>query len=224
MASRSLIEPTPWDRAALGLDTFEIKTATPEAMAQMMQAPGHYTAKVDPLASKNLLHEHGFYYCDTLIEPYCDAARFVGHRSPDAVVTSDVALDALIRICHGAFAHGRFHRDFNIDRAHADARYDRWLGELHDRGQAFGLCYRGELAGFAAVIGGKLVLHAVAEAHRGRGRARLLWTALCEKLFAAGEREISSSISAANLAALNLYAALGFRFRNPVDVYHRVVE
>jgi ribosomal protein S18 acetylase RimI-like enzyme len=129
-----------------------------------------------------------------------------------------------MQICRGAFAHGRFHRDFNIDRARADARYDRWLAEMHAKGQVYGLQYRGELAGFAAVVGAKLVLHAVAEAHRGRGRAHFLWTTLCEALFAAGEPEISSSISVANLAALNLYAALGFRFRHPTDIYHRVIS
>ena len=224
MASRSLIDPTPWDRPALGIDTFEIKAATPEAMAQMQRAPGHYTVKVDPLAPKRLLHEHGFYYCDTLIEPYCAEKDFVAHRSPDAGVTRNVALDKVMQICHGAFVHGRFHRDFNVARARADARYDRWLAEMHAKGQVYGLLYREEPAGFAAVIGSKLVLHALAEAHRGRGRARFLWTALCEALFAAGEPEISSSISATNLAALNLYARLGFRFRNTVDVYHRVVQ
>lgn len=224
MASRSLIDPAPWDRPSLGIDAFEIKVATAEAMTQMQQAPGHYTIRVGPLASKRLLHEHGFYYCDTLIEPHCAEKDLVAHRSPDAAVTRDVTIDAVMQVCHGAFVHGRFHRDFNIDRARADARYDRWLAEMHAQGQVYGLQYRGQLAGFAAAIGGKLVLHAVAEAHQGRGRARFLWTVLCEALFAAGESEISSSISATNLAALNLYATLGFRFHNSVDVYHRVVQ
>lgn len=224
MTSRSLIDPTPWDRPTLGIDTFEVKVATIEAMAQMRQTPGHYTIRVDPLAPKRLLHEHGFYYCDTLVEPHCVEKNFVAYRSPDATVTRDVTIDEVMQICHGAFVHGRFHRDFNIARARADARYDRWLAEMHAKGQVYGLQFRGQLMGFAAAVGGKLVLHAVAEAHRGRGRSRFLWTALCEALFAAGEPNISSSISATNLAALNLYARLGFRFHNPVDIYHRVVQ
>jgi L-amino acid N-acyltransferase YncA len=223
MPSRSLIDPTPWDRPALGVDSFELKAPTPEAMAQMRAAPGHYTVKVDPLASKRLLHESGFYYCDTLIEPYCAAGRLVAHRSPDAAVTRELALDAALAICHGAFAHGRYHRDFKVDRARADARYDRWLAELHGKGHVYGLLFQGVPAGFAAVVDDRLVLHAVGKGHRGRGLARYLWTALCEALFAAGARELSSSISAANLAAVNLYATLGFRFRNPKDVYHCVI-
>ena len=74
------------------------------------------------------------------------------------------------------------------------------------------------------MVEGKLALHAVAESHRGRGLARHLWTALCETLFAAGTQQVSSSISVANLAAVNLYAALGFKFRKPKDVYHCVIS
>ena len=223
MTTRSLIDSTPWDAVALGVDTYELKTASAEAMAQMRQAPGHYTARVDALASKRLLHEHGFYYCDTLLEPHCTAERFVGYRHAKAAVTRDAALEAVLAICHAAFTHGRFHRDFNVESARADLRYDRWLAQLHGEGRVYGLVFGGELAGFAAAVSGKLVLHALAARFVGRGLARHLWTALCEALFAAGEREITSSISAANLAALNLYAALGFRFRKPLDIYHCVI-
>ncbi len=41
----------------------------------------------------------------------------------------------------------------------------------------------------------------------------------------ARENECSHLImSASNLAIVNLYASLGFRFRNPVDIYHRMVR
>jgi ribosomal protein S18 acetylase RimI-like enzyme len=67
------------------------------------------------------------------------------------------------------------------------------------------------------------VLHALGANHRGRGLARHLWSAVCADLARQGAEELSSSISVSNLAALNLYASLGFRFRNPVDVYHKVI-
>jgi hypothetical protein len=47
---------------------------------------------------------------------------------------------------------------------------------------------------------------------------------VCADLARQGARELTSSISATNLAAANLYRALGFRFRNPIDIYHRVVR
>jgi hypothetical protein len=52
--------------------------------------------------------------------------------------------------------------------------------------------------------------------------AKFLWTPVCQALFDAGASEIVSSISAANLAVVNLYSSLGFRFRNAVDIYHRL--
>jgi ribosomal protein S18 acetylase RimI-like enzyme len=222
MADAKLIRPTPWDVPALGCDTFELVHAGRDALAQV-KAPGHYTVKVDPLSDKRALHENGFYYCDTLLEPYCSKERLTGADHPDAALARDTPYDELLKICHGAFTHGRFHRDFNVPRERADRRYDEWLRQLHAAGKVYGLLQRGELAGFIAVEGGKLVLHAVAAGHSGRGFSRYWWTAMCRALFAAGHEEVTSSVSAANLAAVNLYLSLGFRMRSPIDVYHRVI-
>jgi ribosomal protein S18 acetylase RimI-like enzyme len=222
MASGELIRRTPWDRAALGCDSFELADAGAEALAQAT-APGHYTVKVDPLSDKRLLHENGFYYCDTLLEPYCTRERLAGATHPDAQLTREAPLADVLRIGHGAFSHGRFHRDFGIPRERADRRYDGWLEQLHQAGKVCGLLHRGTLAGFIAAEDARLVLHAVAQPHRGRGLAKYWWTALCRELFAAGHREVTSSISATNAPALNLYASLGFRMRNALDVYHRVI-
>ena len=67
----------------------------------------------------------------------------------------------------------------------------------------------------------KFLLHAVAEECRGRGIAKFLWSRACEELFACGHEQLQSSVSAANLAVVNLYSSLGFRFREVSDVYHR---
>lgn len=223
MASAKLIERTPWDCSALGLDAFELAVASEEAMAQA-QAPGHYTVKVDPLTPKALLHQHGFYYCDTLIEPYCAADRIKAYPHAAAGFTRGSAVEPLLALCRGAFQHGRFHRDFNVKRQLAGLRYENWLRTLHAADKVYGLLWEGKTAGFIAHEAGKLVLHALDDKHRGRGIAKHLWSAVCADLVSGGVRELSSSISAANLAAINLYIALGFRFRNSVDVYHRVIQ
>jgi ribosomal protein S18 acetylase RimI-like enzyme len=222
MANAKLIERVAWDCAALGRDAFELAHAGPQALAQV-KAPGHYTVKVDPLEPKAELHRNGFYYCDTLIEPYCAAAEI--RRFPHAAAGFDPrpALAPLLAICRDAFRHGRFHRDFNVERRVADLRYENWLRTLHAADRVYGLSWDGAVAGFIARDEGKLVLHALGAQHRGRGYARFLWSAVCADMEARGAREISSSVSAANVAALSLYASLGFRFRNPTDVYHRVV-
>ena len=222
MANARLIERTPWDCAALGQDAFELANAGPDALAQV-RTPGHYTVKVNPLESKEALHRSGFYYCDTLVEPHCAAGEVRRFAHASAGFGMRPVLEPLLAMCAGAFRHGRFHRDFNVERSLADRRYENWLRTLHAAGKVYGLTWDGELAGFIAHEGGRLVLHALGDGHRGRGYARYLWSAVCADLAQKGEREITSSVSAANTAALGLYATLGFRFRNPLDVYHRVI-
>ncbi|OIQ99737.1 hypothetical protein GALL_181340 [mine drainage metagenome] len=218
------IKPTPWDEAAFGIHTAEIVEYEITALREALQTPGHYTIKVDPLADKHLLHEHGFYYCDTLVEPYCVAKKLKPVLHPDATVSRNAEWDALLPICHGAFAHGRFHRDFNLNKALADLRYDKWLRQLYEKGAVYGLFWQNELAGFIAYADNNLVLHAVAESYRGKGLAKYWWSEVTTELLAAGHAEVKSSISAANLAVLNLYASLGFSFRHPLDVYHNLVK
>jgi ribosomal protein S18 acetylase RimI-like enzyme len=223
MTTPALVKPVPWDTAALGVPCFELRDASPEALAQAQRTPGHHSVRVAPRASTRLLHEHGFFYCDTLLEPHCRRERFKAHPCGSAAATRETRLEQVLAICHGAFTHGRFHRDFTVDPARADERYDRWLAQLHAEGRVYGLLHERELAGFVAAVGGRLVLHALAVRFQGRGLAAGLWTAVCNEVFAAGEQEITSSISAANLPAINLYASLGFGFRNAADVYHRMV-
>lgn len=219
----ALIE-TPWDAKAFGMATYELADASAASLRLALQTPGHHTVRVDPLAAKQLLHEHGFYYCDTLIEPYCTAGRLKILAHPDAAIGKNAGWQELYPICHGAFAHGRFHRDFNLPGDAADLRYDNWLKQLHEQQNVYGLYWHNELAGFIAHTGSKLVLHAVAGAFRGKSLAKYWWSAVCAERFDAGYTEVTSSVSAANMAALNLYASLGFGFRHPVDIYHRLVK
>ncbi len=218
------IEETPWDKAVFGMPTFEITGLAEEDFALALHQPGHYTVKIDPLADKRMLHECGFYYCDTLIEPHCTREEFRFFEHEDFRAMPGASMAALLEICHGAFSHGRFHRDFNLDRDLADLRYDRWLESLHNEGRVLGLYRKEELAGFVAFSGSCLVLHAMGQNFRGRGYGKYLWSAACKEIFGRGVAEITSSISASNLAALNLYASLGFRFGKAVDVYHLLVK
>ena len=218
----ALIKPTPWDTAAFGMPTWELTEYSEAALQQAAQTAGHHTIRVDPLADKRLLHENHFYYCDTLIEPRCNVARLRQVQHPDATISKDIDAELVMAICHGAFTHGRFHRDFNLSKAAADLRYDNWLKQLLEARQVYGLYWQGRLAGFIGYSADSLVLHALAEQQRGKGRAKFWWSAVCRELLADYE-EVHSSISAANLAVLNLYASLGFSFNNPKDIYHRLV-
>lgn len=218
-----LIKSTPWDTAAFGMPTWELAEYSEAALEQAAQTAGHHTLKVDPLANKQLLHEYGFYYCDTLIEPHCKAVRLRVAQHPDATMSREVDTGQVLAICHGAFAHDRFHRDFKLHQAAADLRYDNWLKQLLAARQVYGLYWQGALAGFIGYSGNSLVLHAVAQNYRGKGLSKYWWSAVCGELLSMGHDEVKSSISATNLAVLNLYASMGFSFSSPWDVYHRSV-
>lgn len=218
------IEETPWDSAVFGMPAFEIRDCSEKDLIAATGRPGHYTVKVDPLSSKKLLHAYGFYYCDTLIEPFCTSERFRGHCHADFSVSDEQPFERVLEICHGAFSHGRFHRDFNLDRNLADLRYDRWLESLHAEGKVLGLCRKDMLCGFIAHSGGNLLLHALREDCRGKGWGKYFWSSACRRIFDSGELEIRSSISASNLPVLNLYSSLGFGFGKAVDIYHLLVK
>ena len=219
-----LIKLTPWDTAALGMPAWELAEYSEEALRQAAQTAGHHTIRMDSLADNRLLHEYGFYYCDTLIEPYCNPARLRAAQHPEATISREVDAEQAMMICHGAFAHDRFHRDFNVPKAAAYLRYDNWLKQLLEAQQVYGLYWQGVLAGFICYSGNGLMLHALSGEYSGRGLAKYWWSAVCTEQFSAGCAEVKSSISAANMAALNLYASLGFSFRNPVCIYHRLVK
>ena len=150
----------------------------------MLKVPGHHTARVEADSAeasglKHALHRHGFYYCDTLLEPWCTPGQLVAFEREGVAIGDETSLAPLLGICHGAFRHGRFHRDFNIDPRRADMRYDNWLKELYRDGHVTGLAYHRDLAGFIARAGDCLVLHAMAERFRGQGLAKYFWSAFC---------------------------------------------
>ncbi len=219
-----IIKTTPWDARALDIPTWELQEYSLAAIESALKLRGHFTIKVDPLANKDLLHEFGFYYCDTLIEPYCDLKRLRTANHPDASISRDFDQKQLLSISDCAFVNGRFHRDFNVISSAAENRYKNWLQHLIHANQVYGLYWRNALAGFIGYYEGKLVLHAVAKAYRGKGISKFWWSTICSQILSEGKEEVSSSISASNIAALNLYSSLGFSFRNPLDVYHRLVS
>ncbi|HKU69518.1 MAG TPA: hypothetical protein VJQ51_01645, partial [Burkholderiales bacterium] len=145
----TLIKRTPWDCAALGYDAFELAHAGSDVMAQVT-APGHYTVKVNPLSSKEILHRNGFYYCDTLAEPYCRSGQVRKSLHHSAGLVMRAPLEALLHMCRDAFRYSRFHRDFYVDPRVADLRYENWLRTLYATGNVYGLTWDNEIAGFIA--------------------------------------------------------------------------
>jgi ribosomal protein S18 acetylase RimI-like enzyme len=159
-----------------------------------------------------------------LIEPYCRKEQLLFHSHPEITIRNTGSIEELLSISHKAYSHGRFHRDFNINKELADLRYDNWSKELFDSGKCLFLYYQEEVAGYFAVEKNKVVLHALKDKYRGRGLAKPFWSMAYRIIFESGVNEATSSISVCNEAIMNLYVSIGFRFRNPIDVYHRLIE
>ncbi|TXI38475.1 MAG: GNAT family N-acetyltransferase [Methylophilus methylotrophus] len=219
MSNPTIIE-TPWDKKIFGINTFEVLDYSEETLSKTTNT-GLYTLKLDPLADKTLAQKFDFYYCDTLIVPECKSEKLQVFK--DERFTSDLETDIkdILPICNGAFSHGRFHRDFNLSKKSADERYNQWLLDIHAKGNVFGLRYEKQLAGFIATHRNELQLHAVHESYRGKGYAKFWWTQVCQYVYSQGYESIKSSVSASNLAVVNLYSRLGFEFNKSVDVYHK---
>lgn len=217
-----MISRIPWDSESLGVECFELNKFRAQDLFGLK--PGHYTVKVDPLSDKKALHEAGFYYCDTLLNTYCNRDSFRPFYDDQAALTCNLSAEALNDMCCEAFLHGRFHRDFEIPLEAAELRYLNWAKGLLHAGKITGFVYNGEIAGFVAIESSHLMLHAMTAGMRGRGIAKYFWTLVCEREFEQGANEITSSISAANMPIVNLYTRLGFGFRTPKDVYHKVVS
>jgi RimJ/RimL family protein N-acetyltransferase len=216
------IKETPWDNRIFGIDTYEITELSKNVLEKIKDKPGHFTVKLNPLQSKELLHQYGFYYCDTLIEPFCAVEHFNPSYNERVFVSSNIDIRSLTDLCYDTFQYDRFHRDFHMDHRAADERYAHWLMDIHKTGDVWALLYENDCAGFFACEKNRILLHALKAKYRGKGLAKFFWSAGCAKLFSAGYTELTSSISTANVAVLNLYSSLGFSFRNPVDVYHKL--
>lgn len=217
-----MIFKTPWDTNALGVDCYEISNSG-EVDLKNLGAPGHYTVKVDPLSDKSNLHKSGFYYCDTLVTTFSSQRTFKPYQNSKVSIANNCSVESIAEICIMAFQHGRFHRDFNVTLSAAEQRYEAWATSLVDAGCVTGLIFEDKLVGFIASQGAHLVLHAIKSEWRGRGLSKYLWTPVCENLYKSGASEVTSSISASNIPILNLYSRLGFGFKDPLDVYHKVV-
>jgi ribosomal protein S18 acetylase RimI-like enzyme len=214
---------TPWDEKIFGIPTYEITEISDETINFSKQNAGHYTIKVDPLVS-NDLPAQGFYYCDTLLKPVCTSNDFTPLQLEGSTIIENLSLDDVLSIGHQSYKHGRFHRDPNLSSADADRRYDNWLRQLHTDGHIIGMEYKGEMAAYVAVDGGAILLYAISKKFRGKGLGKYCMAAGCSAAINKGFTELTSSVSASNLAIINLFTSLGFRLRGSLDIYHRVTN
>lgn len=216
------LRETPWDKRNFNMNTYEVIGTSEEALLETDKHDGHYTLKIGPMENPEPLIKYGFYYMDTLIEPVCKRKNLHVFDKEATSISKDYDPAEINQIAEEAFKHGRFHRDFNIPNSMADTRYMNWVKDLQEKEQIFALKYEDDTAGFFAYENDKVLLLGIKEEYRSRGLAKAFTSQGCAEQFKHGHNELRTSISAANVASLNLFYSLGFKLMNTVDVYHKV--
>ncbi|CEI81391.1 hypothetical protein J18TS1_22320 [Oceanobacillus oncorhynchi subsp. incaldanensis] len=217
------LKPTPWDSRNFPLDTFQLTEYSEAALQAAADVEGHFTVKVDPLADKALLHKYGFYYADTLMEPYCYRNKFLEEEAGDVTFHENYDAADILTIAEEAFQGGRYHRDFHVPNEMADLRYRNWVKDLIDQELILAYKQDGRVKGFFAYQEENVLLLAMHKDIRGQGFAKP-FTAACvkEQFERTGREQLVTSISPSNPASLNVFIDLGFRLRAGKDIYHKV--
>lgn len=189
-----------------------------------------------------VLEASGFYFVEATLSPsvalskYAALERFEADPSavlPErckttalevvAVSLSDGPTVAAIgKIASESFVDDRFHVDHNCDPETANRRYALWVDDLvRDASVRFHvLRVREQPIAFMASKAGDLLLAGFARQDANRGLGEFLWLRVLQDLRREGVSRVRTVISVNNTSALNLYARLGFKFRDPRSTFH----
>ena len=175
------------------------------------------------------LEDRGFRFIELNYVPHLDDLHLAHIPSSEIEIAPATSADRehLIAIAERSFQIGRFHLDPRIDSAVASRRYGQWVQRAFDnQNQRVLKCTH---AGF---IVGCFVVEMSEPSSRfwsltgldpefiGRGLGYSTWTAMMRYHQLEGVRKIVTSISSHNIAVMNLYVKLGFRFSEPRVTLH----
>lgn len=234
----------PWDEPTVGGG---VATISSIAVRDPLQAPtefGRFTnwcaANRVVLASCRLPHEsldscgflegQGFRFIELNYRPQVEDLLSIDVGGSDDVEVAEADecdADSIAAIAGEIFRAGRFHVDPLIDPAIGDLRYRRWITNAFcNPAQRVWRCREaGRITAFFVVESPApdqrfWSLVGMAPGLAGRGLAARIWRAMLHKHREEGARKVSTSISSHNVAVLNLYVKLGFRFPSPEITLH----
>ena len=235
----------PWDSEVFGFPVaqidhvvFEAGRSPDEVFAQFEgwcaeNDVGLVSCRLDhtQLRESMILEDHGFRFIETVYEPRLasfDRIAVPGH----AIDVAEAGPDDLPRIeaiAYDAFDTGRFLLDWRLPPDLSRRRYANWVAtSVGVPGRAVLKAeVEGELIGFFIVEhqaddGVYWHLTAVAPGWQGRGLGLSLWRTMLLRHQAEGAASVGTTISGHNLAAINLYARLGFTFATSRLTLHRL--
>jgi|ERR1700722_2660345 RimJ/RimL family protein N-acetyltransferase len=135
--------------------------------------------------------------------------------------------ESLTGLAERTFQIGRFHQDPRVETAAANRRYGRWMWRAfeNERQQVLKCVSGGEVIGFFVVEAPSATerfwsLIGLAPEYTGRGLGYQTWIATMRYHQTEGVKRIATRISSHNIAIVNLYVKLGFRFAEPEITLH----
>lgn len=233
----------PWDSRALGfpvaqVDALELTTNTlPSSTIEQLDTwldehgVGFVSCRLDSLRLREsmLLEDIGFRFVEMVYSPVLSPLAAAAVADDELVVSPALEVDrALLEDVAGAvFSTGRHVLDPRLDASAGRERYRNWMAAaFDDDGRDVWKASIGEtVVGFFVTeprpeYGVYWHLTAIVPAWQGQGLGKRLWRTMIALHQAAGAVRITTTISAHNVAAVGLYAGLGFRFTEPRSTFH----
>jgi ribosomal protein S18 acetylase RimI-like enzyme len=150
---------------------------------------------------------------------------------PDDEILIEPAADTdrmlLAEMAGSVFKHGRFHQDPGLGAALGNHRYRTWLLNAFElpHQEVLKCLLGGEVIAFFVVeLPGQghcfWSLIGLAPGMQGKGLGKRVWRSMMRKHQQEGIETISTSISSHNIAVVNLYVSLAFRFPVPYASFH----
>lgn len=234
-----------WDRDVFGFQVVqvsELKVFDADGAAQDYQGFQEWMNLVhckvayarlphQSLAESIFLESKGYRFIEMVLHPVLENLQALSipkdHLSIEVACERD--LPEIERIAASAFGNERYHVDPRLDPKLADLRYARWVrNSFSDPVQRLFRIRDGDrLLAFFIVesrADGSAYWHltAVAPEWQGKGYGWRIWQAMLRHHQDEGCVRLTTTISARNVAVLNLYSKLGFGFLPPEMTFHWV--
>jgi RimJ/RimL family protein N-acetyltransferase len=228
----------PWDTSILNVPVAQIADLRIE---EPVQAARDYEAFSDwcgrqrialcacrlpasRLVDSMFLEERGFRFVELNYLPRLAGLQKLSTSDEDVSVAPAEERDRelLTNMAERMFRHGRFHDDPRIDAKLGDRRYRAWAENAfsapHQR--VLKCSIEGRIVGFFVTEYREKghcfwSLNGLAPSNVGQGLGKRVWRSMLNWHRVEGVDTVSTSISSHNVAALNLYVELGFRFPLP---------
>ena len=175
----------------------------------------------------------GFKFIEMVIHPFIDLfsiEEFSVDKSIKIEEAESSDLEELSLIAEVAFKDDRFTIDPRIPNRIAGERYRNWVLSCddHPTQRAYKFSQKGKTLGFFIIEEDEQIkkaywhLTAISPQYQGLGFGTRCWQAMLDFHRKRGMQEVSTTISTRNVAVLNLYSKLNFRFKAPQSTFHWV--